>query len=128
MDTALIVVIAVVALLVILFVASRTWRRALDARREKASELRVDATRRQERARRAEIEAGRERDEARARERRAERIDPDTEGAGSRLRPFRRGRDEEHDEDARDEDARDYDDAEADSERRPSLWNRLIHR
>jgi hypothetical protein len=124
MDTALIIVIAAVALLVILFVARRAWARGLDARREKASELRVDATRRQERARRAEVEAEREREAAEARSTRAERIDPDTEGGVGRLRRFRRGRDE----DVVDEDNRDYDDAETGERSRPSLWDRLVHR
>ena len=108
MDAALIVAIAVVALLVILFVGRRAWRRGPDARREKASELRVEATRRQERARRAEVEAEREREAAEAHSTRAERIDPDTEGGSGPLRRFRRDRDEDVD-----EDDRDYDDAEA---------------
>jgi hypothetical protein len=88
MDTALVIIIAAVALLVIVFAASRMWRRGLDVRREKASELRIEATRREERARRAEIEAEREREAAEARSTRAERIDPDTEGGTG---GFRRG-------------------------------------
>jgi hypothetical protein len=127
MDTALVIVIAAVALLVILFALSRAWRRGLDARRQKASELRVEATRRQERARRAEIEAEREREAAEARSTRAERIDPDTEGGIGRLRRFRRGRDEGVDENV-DEDRRDYDEAEAGERSRPSLWDRLVRR
>jgi FtsZ-interacting cell division protein ZipA len=123
MDTALIIVIAAVALLVILFAGRRAWRRGLDARREKASELRVEATRRQERARRAEVEAEREREAAEVRSTRAERIDPDTEGGAGRLRRFRRDRDEDVD-----EDDRDYGDAEGGERSRPSLWNRLVHR
>ena len=123
MDTALIIIIIAVALLVIAFAARRAWSRGQQARREKASELRVEATRRQERARQAEIEAEREREAAEARATRAERIDPDTEGGPGPLRRFRSGRDEDAD-----EGERDHEEADEGERRRPSLWDRLVHR
>jgi flagellar biosynthesis/type III secretory pathway M-ring protein FliF/YscJ len=123
MDTALIIVIVAVALLLVAFVARRVWARGQEARREKAGELRVEATRAQERARQAEVEAEREREAAEARGRRADRIDPDAESPGGRFRPFSRDRgDEDYD-----EDERDYDEEQA-GERRRSLWDRLVHR
>lgn len=94
MDTALIIVIVVVALL-LFFVARRAWGRGIEARREKAGELRVESTRDQERARRAEIEAERRREAAETRQRRADRIDPDVEGPRRSWTPFRRNRDDE---------------------------------
>jgi hypothetical protein len=120
MDTALIVGLAAIAVLIVVWAARRGWSRSLEARREKASELRVEATQRQERARRAEIEADREREEAEARATRAERIDPDTESGGGAFSRFRRGRDE-------DDRSRDDEERGADSERR-NLWDRLVHR
>jgi hypothetical protein len=123
MDTALIVIIAVAALLLVAFVAGRAWARGLEARREKAGELRVEATRRQERARRAEVEAEREREAAEVRGRRAERLDPDTDTPGRRFGILSRDRGEDID-----GDERDYDEAEAGEGRRPSLWDRLVHR
>jgi type II secretory pathway pseudopilin PulG len=122
MDTALIIVIAVVAILLVAFLARRAWARGLEARREKAGELRVEAAQRQESARRAEIEAEREREEAEARGRRAERLDPDTDTPGGRFGILSRNRDEDID-----EDERGYDEAEA-SDGRRSLWDRLARR
>ena len=96
MDTALIIVIAVVVLLLLFFVARRAWGRSIEARREKAGELRVESTRDQERARRAEIEAERRREAADTRQRRADRIDPDVGGSRRGWNPFRRNRDDEN--------------------------------
>jgi hypothetical protein len=124
MDTALIIIIAAVVLLLLIFAATRVWRRGLEARREKAGELRVEATRRQESARRAEVEAEREREVAQNRARRADMIDPDAESARGRFGLFRRDRDEGYDEDA---DEREVDEAEA-GNGRPSLWDRLVRR
>ena len=100
MDAVLVIIIAAVVLLVILFVGRRLWSRGQDVRREKASELRVEATRSEERARRAETESDREREAAESRASRAERIDPDTKSGGP-LRRFRRDRDEEPEESTR---------------------------
>ena len=121
MDTALIIVIAVAAALLLFLIARRVWARGIEARREKAGELRVESTRRQEEARRAEREAERQREAADATTRRAERIDPDVETPGRRrFGVFRRDGGEDHDETAGPETA------EADD--RPSLWDRLVHR
>lgn len=129
MDTALIVVIVAVALLLLFVVARRAWARSLEARREKAGELRVEATQKQEQARRAEIEAERERVAAETSARRADRLDPDVEGGEGRFSFLRRNRDEDHDEDDYDEDAnRDADrETTANGDRR-GLWDRLVHR
>jgi len=121
MDTALIIVIAVVAGLVLFAIARRAWARRIEARREKAGELRVESTREEERARRAEIEAGRKREAAEGARRRAERLDPDTETPGRRFSPFRRGRDED------DGEAVDRG-AETETEERPGLFHRLLRR
>jgi hypothetical protein len=98
MDTALIIVIAAVALLLLFLVARRAWARSIEARREKAGELRVESTRKQQRARRAEIEAERERAAAETSAERADRLDPDVESGGRRFSLFRRNRDEEEEE------------------------------
>ena len=97
MDTALIIAIAAAALLVLFLVARRGVLAAEEKRREKAGELRVEATRQEERARRAEVEAERQREQADARAARADKIDPDTETPGGRFGLFRRGSDEEAD-------------------------------
>ena len=102
MDTALIIIIAAVVVLALVLLARRGWERGLEARREKAGELRVEATQSEERAKRAEIQAEREREAAEARTTRADRIDPDAEGERPGLfARFRRDRDgdEEHAED-----------------------------
>jgi hypothetical protein len=97
MDTALIIVLAVVALLVIAFIASRASRRATVKRREMAGNLRVESTEAETRARRAEAEAQRERELAESRASRADRIDPDTDGPRRRLWPFNRNGDDAED-------------------------------
>jgi len=124
MDTALIVVIAAVALLALFLIARQGWARSQDKRRQKAGELRVESTREQERARRAEIEAERRHESAAAAERRAERIDPDAETAGRRrFSFFGRDRDSEDEETERETPER-----ETSEEGRPGLWDRLVHR
>lgn len=95
MDTALIIVLAVVALLVIVFVARRAGARATEKRREMAGGLRVEATEAETRARRAEVQAEKEREVAQSRAARAERVDPDTGGQRRSWNPFSRNDDEE---------------------------------
>jgi F0F1-type ATP synthase membrane subunit b/b' len=95
MDTVLIIIIAAIVVLAILFLARGGIRRAQDKRREKASELRVEATEAEERARRAETEAEREREAAEARTARADRLDPDADSP-SMFRRFRRDSDEQY--------------------------------
>ena len=95
MDVGLIIVIAV-AVLLLFFVARRAWTRSIEARREKAGELRVESTRKEQRAREAEIQAEREREAAETSARRADRLDPDVDtGGGRRFSLFRRNRDED---------------------------------
>lgn len=131
MDTILIVVIAAIGLLLLFFVGRRTWARGQEARREKAGELRVEATRGRERARRAESQAERERERAEARAARAERIDPDTATPGRRFRSFSRDQEEDVDSERRSAGAdRDEEGArpEEGNGRRRSLWDRIAHR
>jgi type II secretory pathway pseudopilin PulG len=101
MDTALIIVIAVVVVLAVVLLARRAWSRGIEARRAKASDLRVEATQRQESARRAELEADKERERAEATASRAEKIDPDTGGSRRRGLFGRRDDDDESTEPAR---------------------------
>jgi hypothetical protein len=122
MDTGLIIVIAAVVLLVVALFGRRAWARSLEARREKAGELRVEATQREESARRAEQQAEKEREAAQARATRAERIDPDADGPRRRFRLFGRDRDDEN------EDADETDRVDTADDERPSLWDRLAHR
>jgi hypothetical protein len=118
-------VIAAVAVLLLMLVARRAWARGLEARREKAGELRVEAEERKQDARRAEIAAEREREAAETSAQRADRLDPDVD-TGGRRGLFRRGGDEDHEEDH---------DAEADADHettangdRRGLWDRIAHR
>ena len=124
MDTALIVVIVVVAALILFLIARRAWDRSLEARREKAGELRVESTREEERARRAEVEAERKRGAAESARRRAERLDPDTDTPGGRRFSFFR-RDEDEEVDEADSEAADRETA---NREHRGLWDRLIHR
>jgi hypothetical protein len=118
-DTALIIVIAVVAAVVLFLIARSAWARSLEARREKAGELRDESTREEERARRAEVEAERKRGTAEVTRRRADRLDPDAETPGRRFSFLRRDEDEVADEDEAETEGR--------GERR-GLWDRLVHR
>ncbi len=100
MDAALIIVIAAVVLLIVFLLARRGWARSVDARREKAGELRVESTREEEDARRAEREAERQRERAERAARRADRLDPDADTGGGRLGFLKRNRGKDEDEQA----------------------------
>ena len=125
MDTALIIVIAAVALLLLFMLARRAWGRGQEARREKAGELRVEAAQKQEQARRAEIEAERERVASETSARRADRLDPDVDSGGGRFSFLRRNREEDEDDVGHDEDAGRETSASGD---RRGLWDRLTRR
>ena len=94
MSTAVIIAIVVVGAIILFFAVRGAYARSVEMRRNKAGELREEATVADERAREAEIEAQRrereadaKREEARQRAERADKLDPDVdtdEGDGSR--------------------------------------------